>query len=201
MRHHQRRVSDAGKLCRVAVMLVVAWSRVRGRPRVVVCGSGRHARFESLHRRRQRNVRRGHRRQPGVPTPEPERHDAPVQHLWLAQADVSTTLTSVTGGGFAAERAMWWPDGAWYEAHASLGSRETSTRWAVPDALEGGPLGSQTYVPVSNAAAAARLRHRSPDGSRGLRWPDLVPQWWPRPSGPAGAGLTPGATGASEAAS
>jgi hypothetical protein len=33
MRHHQRRVSDAGKLCRVAVMLVVAWVAGEGQVR------------------------------------------------------------------------------------------------------------------------------------------------------------------------
>ena len=73
----------------------------------------------------------------------------------LAQTEVATTLTATNGIGFVAERAMWWPEGRWHEGHVSLASLETSPRWAIPEAFEGGPSSSQTYVLVSNAATVA----------------------------------------------
>jgi len=96
----------------------------------------------------------------------------------LAAADVSTTLTSTNGVGIVAERAMWWPKNAWYEGHASLGSVETATRWVVPDAAEGGPGGSQTYVLVSNpsdSAGVAVITVRFPDGDERVHAVALLP--------------------------
>lgn len=85
----------------------------------------------------------------------------------LAATDVSTTLTTTNGVGIVAERAMWWPRNGWYEGHASLGSVQTATRWAVPAGIEGGPGVSQTYVLVSNPSASpgmAAITVRLADG-------------------------------------
>lgn len=57
---------------------------------------------------------------------------------------------------FVAERAMWWPRpaGTWYEAHASLGSTETGTAWAIAGGrVSSGFFGTeQTYLLAANAS-------------------------------------------------
>jgi uncharacterized repeat protein (TIGR01451 family) len=96
----------------------------------------------------------------------------------IANADVSVTLTSLNGVEFVAERAMWWPESGWYEGHVSVASLETSPRWVIPDALEGGPHLSQTYVLVSNAAAVAgqvAVTVRFPGGEERMQRLDLLP--------------------------
>jgi hypothetical protein len=96
----------------------------------------------------------------------------------IAHTVVATTLTALNGVGFVAERAMWWPEGRWYEGHVSLASLETSPRWAIPDALEGGPASSQTYILVSNAASVtgrAAMTLRFPDGRERTHEIELLP--------------------------
>jgi len=51
-----------------------------------------------------------------------------------------------------AERAMWWPDGDWYEAHVSAGATTTATRWAMAD---GDAVDARTYVLVANTSPSA----------------------------------------------
>jgi hypothetical protein len=53
------------------------------------------------------------------------------------------------------ERAMWWPDGNWTEAHNSAGAIVTSPTWALADGEVGGPFANQTYVLVANTSAFA----------------------------------------------
>ncbi|HEY8551444.1 MAG TPA: hypothetical protein VIL35_15915 [Vicinamibacterales bacterium] len=56
------------------------------------------------------------------------------------------------------ERAMWWPDGDWQEAHASVGAVDSGPRWAIADADgTGGQSGTaSTYIPIANTSAGAR---------------------------------------------
>jgi len=59
------------------------------------------------------------------------------------------------------ERAMWWPDGNWTEAHNSSGAIVTSPTWALADGEVGGTFANQTYVLIANTsafAATARVR-------------------------------------------
>jgi subtilisin-like proprotein convertase family protein len=68
----------------------------------------------------------------------------------LANAAVSTTITSDVG--IVAERSMYWPDLAigWREAHNSVGVTDAALRWAVSDGRNGGERGYQTYVLLAN---------------------------------------------------
>jgi hypothetical protein len=70
----------------------------------------------------------------------------------LANASFSTLVTSTSGVPIVVERAMWWPDGDWQEAHASAGATVTGPRWAFAD---GDNLQARTYVLVANTSAAA----------------------------------------------
>jgi hypothetical protein len=75
----------------------------------------------------------------------------------LADAAVSTTITSTNGVPVVVERAMWWPGGfaTWHEAHNSTGATETGTRWAVAEGEAGGPRSAETYVLIANTSAYA----------------------------------------------
>jgi hypothetical protein len=76
----------------------------------------------------------------------------------LANATLSTVLTSTNGVPIVVERAMWWPGGAlgpWYEGHNSPGATTTGTAWALADGEVGGPAGASTYVLVANTGSAA----------------------------------------------
>jgi hypothetical protein len=77
----------------------------------------------------------------------------------LAQAAVSTTLTSKNGVAVLAERTMWWPSlsiaAEWQEAHNSAGSTQTGVKWALADGEDGGASSAQTYVLIANTSATA----------------------------------------------
>ena len=54
----------------------------------------------------------------------------------LANAAVSTRVTSTNGVPIIVERAMWWPgptSATWQEAHNSPGETTTGTRWAIAE--------------------------------------------------------------------
>jgi len=75
----------------------------------------------------------------------------------LANASLSTVLTSTNGVPIVVERAMWWPGGAngtWYEGHNSPGATTTGTAWALADGEVGGTAGAATYVLVANTGNA-----------------------------------------------
>jgi hypothetical protein len=57
-----------------------------------------------------------------------------LEDAQLANTAVSTTLRSLNGVPIVVERAMWWPDGRWYEAHSSAGATTTGTKWALAEA-------------------------------------------------------------------
>jgi subtilisin-like proprotein convertase family protein len=68
----------------------------------------------------------------------------------LANAAVSTTVTSDIG--IVAERAMYWPNVAegWREAHNSFGVTQTGLRWGLADGRLGGPRGYATFILLAN---------------------------------------------------
>jgi hypothetical protein len=68
----------------------------------------------------------------------------------LANTAVSTTVRSVNDVPIVVERAMWWPDGGWYEGHSSPGATSTGTAWAFAEGEVGGARGVDTYILVAN---------------------------------------------------
>jgi hypothetical protein len=72
----------------------------------------------------------------------------------LAQTTVATTVESLNGVPVVVERAMWWPRGAWIEAHNSAGATTTGVKWGLGD---GGSTPTDpptaTYVLIANTAA------------------------------------------------
>jgi uncharacterized repeat protein (TIGR01451 family) len=72
----------------------------------------------------------------------------------LANAAVSTTVTSTSGVPIIVERAMWWPGTStqWHEAHNSPGSTETGVKWAMGEGELGGTSNAETYILVANTS-------------------------------------------------
>jgi hypothetical protein len=76
----------------------------------------------------------------------------------LANAALSTILTSTNNVPIVVERAMWWPGGAqgpWYEGHNSPGATTTGTAWALAEGEVGGAAGASTFVLVANTGTTA----------------------------------------------
>ena len=73
----------------------------------------------------------------------------------LANTAVSTTIRSTNAVPVIVERAMWWPDGNWYEAHNSPGATTTGTKWALAEGEVGGTRGVDTYILIANTSSAA----------------------------------------------
>ena len=86
-------------------------------------------------------------------------------NIWVDQADaaladaaVSTRITSTNDVPIIVERAMWWPgptSETWHEAHNSPGETTTGTRWAMAEGELGGTREVETYVLVANTSAFA----------------------------------------------
>ena len=73
----------------------------------------------------------------------------------LANAAVSTTLTSTNNVPIIVERTMWFPGptpAQWREAHNSFGETQTGTRWAVAEGEQGGPRNAETYILIANTS-------------------------------------------------
>ncbi|MGE3842763.1 MAG: hypothetical protein AB7I50_14395 [Vicinamibacterales bacterium] len=86
----------------------------------------------------------------------------------LADAAVSTTITSDVP--LVAERAMWWPGSTdmWAEAHNSAGAAETGVKWGFADGEQGFAHEAETYVLVANTSAhngTARVTLHFEDGT------------------------------------
>lgn len=75
----------------------------------------------------------------------------------------STRLETLSGDGFLAERAMWWPSsGPWTEGHASAGVANTGTLFVVAGGEQGGADKASTFVLVANQSSiGASLRVRA----------------------------------------
>jgi hypothetical protein len=91
--------------------------------------------------------------------------DIPGLGRALANASFATEVVATNGVPIVVERAMWWPDGDWREAHASAGATASAPRWAFAD---GDNVGALTYVLLANTASTAievRLTLFFEDGS------------------------------------
>jgi hypothetical protein len=69
----------------------------------------------------------------------------------LANASFATEVRVTNGVPIVVERAMWWPDGDWREAHASAGATTAAPRWAFAD---GDNVSARTYVLLANTSPA-----------------------------------------------
>lgn len=90
----------------------------------------------------------------------------------LANTAVSIMVRCITGVKIVVERAMWWPDGAWHEAHNSPGATATGTVWAVAEGEVDEARGLETYLLVANTSAAAatvRVTLLFEDGTEAVR--------------------------------
>ena len=100
----------------------------------------------------------------------------------LANAALSTILTSTNNVPIVVERAMWWPGGAqgpWYEGHNSAGATTTGTAWALADGEVGGSAGASTFILVANtgtAAASIRVTVYIEGGGTDVRTYTVAPQ-------------------------
>lgn len=72
----------------------------------------------------------------------------------LANTAVAMRARSTNGVPVIVERAMWWPQPAWYEAHHAPGTTASGTRWALA-AGEVGAGGIDTYVLIANVSPFA----------------------------------------------
>jgi hypothetical protein len=73
----------------------------------------------------------------------------------LASTAVAMRVRSMNGTPILVERAMWWPQPHWYEAHNAAGTTATGTRWALAAGETGGPSGAETYILIANTGLAA----------------------------------------------
>jgi hypothetical protein len=73
----------------------------------------------------------------------------------LASVSCSMRVRSTNNVPIIVERAMWWPQPNWYEAHNAPGTTVTGTRWALAGGEVGGANGLQTFVLVANTSATA----------------------------------------------
>jgi matrixin len=73
----------------------------------------------------------------------------------LASTAVAMRVRSTNAVPIIVERAMWWPQPTWYEAHNAPGTTATGTRWALAEGYAGGPNAAETYVLIANTSPAA----------------------------------------------
>jgi hypothetical protein len=73
----------------------------------------------------------------------------------LASTSVAMRVRSTNGVPIIVERAMWWPQPTWYEAHNAPGTTRTDSRWALAEGFVGGANTAETYVLIANTSAAA----------------------------------------------
>jgi len=83
-------------------------------------------------------------------------------NIWVDQADarladtaVSTTIRSLNDVPIIVERALWWPEGGWYEAHNTPGATTTGIAWAVAEGELDVTRGLETYLLVANTSSTA----------------------------------------------
>jgi autotransporter-associated beta strand protein len=70
------------------------------------------------------------------------------EHPSLANAAVASRVISSTA--IVVERAQYWPDPIWYEAHNSFGVTTLGTRWGFAEGRVGMARNYQTYILLAN---------------------------------------------------
>jgi hypothetical protein len=86
----------------------------------------------------------------------------------LANAAISTRVRSTNAVPIIVERAMWWPQPVWYEAHNSPGTTQTGRKWALAEGETGGANGTETYILIANVSdrpGAANVTLHFEDGT------------------------------------
>ncbi len=77
----------------------------------------------------------------------------------LLDTPVSIIVESTNKQPVVVERAMWWPQGNWHEAHISAGATDTNTQWAFADGQIGVESATgnivETYVLIANTSDQA----------------------------------------------
>jgi hypothetical protein len=73
----------------------------------------------------------------------------------LASTAVSMRVRSTNAAPILVERAMWWPQASWYEAHSAAGTTATGTRWALAAGETGGSTNAETYILIANTGLSA----------------------------------------------
>ncbi len=73
----------------------------------------------------------------------------------LASTSVAMRVTTLNAVPIIVERAMWWPQPVWYEAHNAAGTTATGTRWALAAGAVGGPTAQETYILIANTSTSA----------------------------------------------
>ncbi|MGH9163525.1 MAG: hypothetical protein ACRD2X_26510 [Vicinamibacteraceae bacterium] len=68
----------------------------------------------------------------------------------LADTEVSASITTDGNPPIIAERTMYWPQGAWTEAHNSVGVTRPATRWALAEGELGGPQVFNSFLLLAN---------------------------------------------------
>jgi hypothetical protein len=71
----------------------------------------------------------------------------------LANTPVAMRVSSTNAVPIIVERAMWWPQPAWYEAHNAPATTAAGTRWATAGGFVGGPTAAETFVLIANTGA------------------------------------------------
>jgi hypothetical protein len=78
------------------------------------------------------------------------------------------TVLTTNGVPIIVERAMWWPQPDWYEAHNSPGTTQTGRKWALAEGETGGGNGTETYILIANVSdrpGAANVTLHFEDGT------------------------------------
>jgi hypothetical protein len=97
--------------------------------------------------------------------PAQSRTTIPVNSI-LPNAEMSASITA--SAPIIVERAMYWPGGTWYEAHASAGITQTGTQWALGEGEVGGSRAFNSFFLIANPssqAASVRLRFLRESGA------------------------------------
>jgi hypothetical protein len=87
----------------------------------------------------------------------------------LSSANVSTIVRSKNAVPIVAERAQWWPQGAWYESHVSAGVVQSGIEWQIAGAEVGGVNAAESFLLIanpSNTPASVQVRVVYDDGTQ-----------------------------------
>lgn len=86
--------------------------------------------------------------------PPQSRTTIPVELEDVRLANTPVSVTVEADLPIISERAMYWPDALWQEAHNSFGQTETALRWGVADGCQGGARAHDTYILVANPGSS-----------------------------------------------
>ncbi len=68
----------------------------------------------------------------------------------LAATSMSMRVRATNGAPIIVERAMWWGQPGWYEAHNAPATNVTGAQWITAAGYAGGPNNAETYILIAN---------------------------------------------------